>query len=136
MELEKQVCSLELAKRFKELGVKQESYFCWSWLKDTEIREAHGNKTLLMPIDEMESGRIYRNAADRVSAFTVAELGEMLPRYSHSWHPEDEQWFADLKTLNSHPSFCADTEADARAKMLIYILENKLIEEQDVQSHS
>ena len=27
--LEKQVCNLELAKRLKELGVKQERYFDW-----------------------------------------------------------------------------------------------------------
>jgi hypothetical protein len=29
MNLEQQVCSLELAKRLKELGVKQDSFFFW-----------------------------------------------------------------------------------------------------------
>jgi hypothetical protein len=29
MKLENQVCSLDLAKRLKELGVKQDSYFKW-----------------------------------------------------------------------------------------------------------
>jgi hypothetical protein len=30
MQLEKQVCSLDLAKRLKELGVKQNAYYDWS----------------------------------------------------------------------------------------------------------
>lgn len=36
MKLEDQVCSLELAKRLKELGVKQNSALVW--YKDNEIR--------------------------------------------------------------------------------------------------
>ena len=79
------------------------------------------------------------------SAFTVAELGEMLPdcikdrngdilfeemdrdksdsvyfyNYVHLDDTEDEK--AESKLLVS-----SDTEADARAKMLIYLLENNL----------
>jgi hypothetical protein len=40
MELEKQVCSLELAKRLKELGVEQQSYFVWVEANGhTELRD-------------------------------------------------------------------------------------------------
>ena len=65
MKLEDQVVGLELAKKLKELGVKQESYCYW--------RE--GNKedpTYRIVTMVCAKGGTY-------SAFTVAELGEMLP---------------------------------------------------------
>src|SRR4051812_36893725 len=67
MKLEQQVCSLELAKRLKELGVKQESLYYWNirhiWIVLKAIGEPY----------------ITRKPEDYASAFTVAELGEMLP---------------------------------------------------------
>ena len=57
------------------------------------------------------------------SAFTVAELGEMLPcfdgRITMPWHNEDG-W-------RSH--YCQEplTEADARAKMLIHLIDKGVI---------
>lgn len=35
MELKDLVCDLEYAKRFRELGVPQESFFYWDWYSDT-----------------------------------------------------------------------------------------------------
>jgi len=40
MKLEDQVCSLELAKRLKELGVEQESLFYWGLFGGGNIGEA------------------------------------------------------------------------------------------------
>ncbi len=70
MKLEQQVCNLELAKKLKELGVKQESYFTWvHWRDDSEDDGwdvyHFDNPSHTMGVD--------------YSAFTVAELGELLP---------------------------------------------------------
>lgn len=137
MTLEKQVCSLELAKKLKELGVKQESLFYH------------------LPVRGIvQWGYYYKEEIpDSVSAFTVAELGEMLPSYEE-WTtvstpdnpPEGDssgihiftsfynsKWQVEfdvdtyIEKISDLPTFRADTEADARAKMLIYLLENKLI---------
>jgi hypothetical protein len=74
MKLVEQVCSLELAKRLKELGVKQESYFYWTTLEYyvhiPGVQE--GPTPCVMPGFEVD-GR------NKLSAFTVAELGEILP---------------------------------------------------------
>lgn len=67
MKLEQQVCIVSLAKRLKELGVKQESLFSFVKQDGTEdyyLGEFPDNKYDL---------------ARHVSAFTVGELGEMLP---------------------------------------------------------
>ncbi len=73
MSLEEQVCSLDLAKRLKELGVKQESTFYWK--HNTESPTGKFDERVLT-----HYGQPYRvNSTYHVSAFTVAELGEMLP---------------------------------------------------------
>jgi hypothetical protein len=116
MELEKQVVSLELAKRLKELGVKQESQFFWSY-NDTGFAV------------EYRAFVKNRNGAELecYSAFTVAELGEMLPVGYYSRHGANGYSCGTNKSPQ-HFTTKADTEADARAKMLVYLLENKLIE--------
>lgn len=132
MNLELQVCSLELAKRLKELGVKQESYFLW-------IIADHPNESSGTPFVEHRGA--LEGSYDKTpvcdgwtltswSAFTVAELGEMLPDWTETVKRADEDWVCIIRhkhnDINDH-SF-AETEVDARAKMLIYLLENKLHE--------
>ena len=61
---------------------------------------------------------------DFYSAFTVAELGEMLPRLCSTYKDKSHGvWHCD----NLNEIYIGDTEADARAKMLCYLLENKLV---------
>jgi hypothetical protein len=64
--------------------------------------------------------------AEIISAFTVAELGEILGK--GYWTTKlDEVWSCKIRGNGNHFEH-ADTEADARAKMLVDLLENKLIQ--------
>lgn len=128
MNLEQHVCSLELAKRLNELGVKQESYLWWLFWDDhngegerAAIVHDRGRADVWEITERDKVGAI-------VSAFTVAELGEMLPESAKSMKSSqnvaDERWLSYC--VGHDRIFYADTEADARAKMLIYLIENKL----------
>lgn len=122
MKLEEQIIDFGLSKELANLGVKQESLFYWmSKSKQLAKKRPTGGE-------------------DYYSAFTVAELGEMLPEdikeYSlviqkmlYDWWvgyevvlPEDKK---KSKKICLH--FERDTEVNARAKMLIYLIENKLV---------
>lgn len=142
MKLEDQVCSLELAIRLKELGAKQESLFYW-FECPVEYKYVIGNPN-----------KDWLN----YSAFTVAELGAMLPFTikMNEWHgikfdkprtfylhaligytdhgyspviSYDYYIYEDAEELDETqmivgPDFTDDNEANCRAKMLIFLLEN------------
>lgn len=130
MELSQQVTSLELSKRLKELGVKQESLFYWA-SEGTFGRKFKSEYKLndRRYIDIYEEIR----SLDYISAFTATELGEMLPKLTVSCltlngkKEESAVCYLDTSFESKRVYKMADTEADARAKMLIYLLENKLI---------
>lgn len=132
MELTKQVVSLELAKRLKELGVPQGDWesasplFYWSFYDGGARRD----KPKLIPVDDCNFGFM----EDLVAAFTVAELGEMFLGQIISFeHRRDGKyrvwWYGSPKTMIEQRmhNIDGDTEADARAAMLVYLLENKLL---------
>lgn len=142
MTLEQQVCSLELAKRLKELGVKQESFFGWYFPNEDKIRK--DEKWDAPNIQIVGSGNEWAWHDLQYSAFTVAELGGMLP-----WKILAGAWSYELETTKNGTKIpftvyyhrlagedanetqlfsCeATTEADARGLMLIYLLENNLV---------
>lgn len=121
MKLEDQVCSLELSKKLKYLGVKQESLWYW--------------KGGFLRSDE-SIGEQYKDRDDCYSAFTVAELGEMLPKtiekdfglhFLEIQRDYENKWRFQYGINTHFTSLENDTEANARAKMLVYLLENKLL---------
>ena len=99
MKLEDQVCSFELSKRLKALGVKQESLFRWT--DDINVKPyVVYNRS--------------KNFSYHYSAFTVAELGEMIGVHLGEFRPR----------------YYDETEADYRAEALIFLIENKLVKVQ------
>ena len=68
MKLENQIVSLELAKRLKELGCKQDSIFKWHSKLDGKGNRVY-TEIVYLPIKQMEQD---------YSAFTVAELLNVL----------------------------------------------------------
>jgi len=111
MELENQVCSLELAKKLKKLGIKQKSLWWWrDFPNSPELTE-----DMLGIPNEIE-----------YSAFTVAELGKML-KGTGCWSLVGETLctcnYTDGQRIENE--LVANTEANARAKMLIWLIENK-----------
>lgn len=128
MKIEDQVVSIELAVRLMELGVKQGGEFYW-WQR-------------LMPDASLDypstprlcrRGQITTRDGGKVAdAFSVAELGELLPIRVNGTilvigHLHDG-WTLQYRLHNSIVHEIRDPkEADARAKLLIYLLENKLV---------
>lgn len=142
MKIEDQVVSLELAKKLKELGVKQKSLF--TWIKDfhTNNEWKVGTAVDIGNNQDAISRRLEPWYTVGPSAFTVAELGEMLPdkiggprsrKYLQLFKDNPaKMWtvhYTNFKTSITEPdsAFCEETEADARCQMLIYLIENKLI---------
>ena len=122
MTLEEICCSLELAKKLKELGVKQESYFWHTVPKKNEERIYH--PIVWIHLDDA--------TYEWYSAFTTAELGEIL--FNHLYEISTEENGNDfnqekyyLSTKDHGIGFMADTEVNARAKMIIYLIENGIV---------
>lgn len=128
--LEWQVTSREWSQKLRELGVKQESYFAWL------LQEEDGNDRTVIVDEPCLVVKGYSWDSDTyISAFTVAELGSLLPPRLQIDKYDNGKWSvywleanANEHQHNSHKE-SADTEADARAKMLIYLIENKLLKE-------
>jgi hypothetical protein len=123
VKLEDQVCSLELAQKLKELGVKQDSLFYWFRVKNLGLKlEIKAKESLVYSSYSFLRDDIYESYA----AFTVAELGEMLPDWFDSGRRQEGDWmcrvFVKCNDI-THQAF-SETEANARAKMLIYLIEN------------
>jgi len=131
-----QVCSLELAKKLKELGIKQESLFVWEYYDEN----CYAIKYFPYAVNNTMTDIIY--SIKFYSAFTSSELGEMLPAAIQSddksqshykldiCKSHDNRWLvAYFKDFNLPPmiALIADKEADARAKTLIYLIENNLL---------
>lgn len=142
MKLEDQVCSLELAKKLKELGVKQDGHFFWAEFRNDSASLGDNMNivhTQLLRIDQVAEYQDYDRIKDLdiTVALTVAELGEMLPHkikdkdalngfWVHKFSGK-HIWMVGYGSMTPAVEFGAVTEADVRAKMLIYLIEKGIV---------
>jgi hypothetical protein len=137
MRIEQQVVSLELAKRLKELGVQQESLFYWvmtgeerePFLASTEDFDVIDRATSVLYVGRDDS-ETWENQVC-YSAFTVAELGELLPASWTTYKTAHGEWRGlgfNIEYLHWHTTFHGNygkSEADTRAEILIEELERE-----------
>lgn len=123
MKLEQQVTSLELSKRLKELGVKQESI--WYWVKSNQT--AFPNPTLIRDFEYEESKSFapafqYQYA---YSAFTLAELFEMMPMMYVSLEQHSNSYRAGIPSKGQYGQH--ENPTGALGLMLEYLIKNNLL---------
>lgn len=125
MTLEKQVCSLNFSKQLKDLGVKPTSNFYWDVDYpngvDFDFEEA---SIKLRPAHVFDLTGYYK-CNGLFAAFTVAELGVLIGRKVNdvSWHTLGWRVWLDVAKENYF-----ETEAEARAYKLIYMIKNGEVE--------
>lgn len=142
----KYCCTLEQSKRLRELGVDAPSMFYWRLINE--------------PIGYKDNHEYWELCYDRplkcikesCPAYSVGELGDMIPdtyvSYDSDWqyrpykqdyhHTQQKEWKfdnpfteynKDTKVLGG-----AKTEAQARAAMLIWLIENNHITAEEVNN--
>lgn len=160
MKIEQQVCTWKQGMKLHQLGVKKnESYFQWMeclLTNDGEnfnkwwavFRPNNGEHDYMTDMDFPEGydGDEFETSRE-CAAFTVAELGVMFPNESGvrcfesynndhigAWYCESRKFSEELEEIippieNSEEG---ETEAEARAAMIIWLLENKLTTPEEV----
>lgn len=104
----------------KELGFEQDSLFWWcksTKFKDKDFVLQYGTPAGIWetkPLRKWLDGTMY-------AAYTVAELGEMLPAFYTSWKTAGTWECADEQNIHRGQIATAYTEANARAMMCIWL---------------
>lgn len=147
MRIEEQVCKTELALRLEEAGIKKPSVFFWKnamltayewqmqdwWLDDVDFDadDAASN----------DYSRTRKVGMQCVHAYSAAELWEMMPAYLNVGGYSCELtiirssvwrfYYGDPSKIPEAVYFTAhtdDTEADARARFVLYLIEKGIIQ--------
>lgn len=116
VEIKKQVPTLELCKKLKELGYPQDGLFWWNLF----------NKKVSYGVETTSATEVRV-----VVAPTVAELGEWLPNdidgNAQLIDSYKGLWLVGYAGVYENGINYEKTEADARARVLIWLVENDYI---------
>jgi hypothetical protein len=133
-EIVDKLCSGHLAVRLKELYVPQEAGYGW------EVNELGFlyPRTLFPVLSDKEFAELY------AAAYTVQDLQKWIPltlpgleSYHFVVEEKDGEWqiyYSDGRNVYEDLKLTDKTEADAYAGMLIYLLENRFINPEDLYS--
>lgn len=150
MKLENQVCTFEQAKKLKELGVSSRSKFVIALQEDGETGTYCFviNNGIPVSVYDGTNKSLYKT----IPVYTVAELGAMLPdtynrifngasmaQITSCRHFSEKTYCLFVEELvNTDETFLIDvrkdTEAEARAAMLIYLLEKNITTVEEVNN--
>ncbi len=132
MKLENQLCTLEQSTKLKELGITQKSIF---YHHSNFTRPVFGEEWTTVTGKKYKKTQVCNDKYGSFSAFSIAELGQMLPSETGTQRTgsEDSQysnweWASEVNQIGMG---LFATEVEARADMLIHFLEHKL---EDVES--
>lgn len=136
MKIQDQVCSREQSVRLYELGVDQTCLFHHLQFKNKsspqEQRDVIHYQIVPMEYLSYHGSKSYLSDLKSFAAYTVAELGEMLPAgydtMKVTGYKEGEYYWIgyDLDSKDMFPNGNFQSEAHCRAAMLIHLLESKL----------
>lgn len=141
MKITDQVISFEQAKRLNELGIRAKSLFIWAEIVHpddlsitepllylTDIENFSLTRLTNKELIEIYDGEEFFESGVMLSAYTLAELGEMLPvNFLSGKVSETEYDCIEINHLNLFEDRLIHQpvkEVDARAKVLIHLLES------------
>jgi hypothetical protein len=120
MKLEEQVCTMEQAVKLKTLGIPQKSLFYWHPAFE---RPVFGETWTTQTGKQYAKTMVCNDKKGSSSAFTVAELGVILPPGFDTMYCTNEGWRGYDPEGNDYKLVAYNTEAELRADMVISILE-------------
>jgi hypothetical protein len=131
-----QVCTLDQAKRLNELGINQPAIFEYKWYRTGYVLMCGGYKLVSVWTG---SGIVHQHTGliGKFHAYSVAELGEMLPDRNDESLPLQFHWTDDAFCEGTRLHFPNiykpklqygyETEAAGRAEVLIHLLESNFV---------
>ena len=140
MKLKDIVCDLEYAEKLKELGLVKEGIFKYYNPPIVDNRPYEVSDEF-----ELTDSPSYTIAPhfNPINTYTVAEFGEMLPEYIE--YNDTEIFLTSYKVDGSYESIYSNVvtgkeifhksdpkEANARAKLLIWLIENKHVNPEEL----